>query len=147
MRKIDTIVIHCSATEYGNKSLFKKWHKKWGWDDVGYHFIITNAYPKKKDWYGKMPDFASDGKVENGRPAEKTGAHVKLHNDNTIGICLVGDRTFTAKQFMSLKKLVKKLQNEFDIAAIKGHYEFDTAVEQGKTCPNIDMDYLRGLLK
>jgi len=146
-RNIDTIVIHCSATEYGNKSLFKRWHKKLGWDDVGYHFIISNAYPKKKDWHEKTPEFNSDGKIEKGRPVELAGAHVRLHNENTIGICLVGDRTFTSKQFESLQKLVKKLQFQYKITSIQGHYEFDTAQEQGKTCPNINMDWLRVLLK
>ncbi len=145
-REIDTIVIHCSATEYGDKALFKRWHKKRGWDDVGYHFIITNAYPKKKYWYEKTPDFSADGRVEKGRPVEIAGAHVRLHNDNTIGICLVGDRSFTGKQFDSLKKLVKRLSGQYNIRKIKGHYEYDTAKEQGKTCPNIDMDYLRSIL-
>jgi len=145
-RKINEIVIHCSATEYGNRSLFKRWHRKLGWDDVGYHFIILNSYPQKKIWDNKTPDFSSDGKVVKGRPVEKAGAHVRLHNDNTIGICLVGDRTFTGRQFGSLKKLVKKLQAQYKINSVKGHYEFDTAIEQGKTCPNIDMDRLRKLL-
>ena len=145
-RKIDTIVIHCSATEYGNRSIFKRWHKKRGWDDVGYHFIILNAYPFKKFWDEKTPDFFSDGKIEVGRSVEIQGAHVRLHNENTVGICLVGDRTFTAKQFESLKKLVKRLSLEFKISSIKGHYEFDTAQEQGKTCPHINMVMLRKLL-
>ena len=146
-RNINTIVIHCSATEFGNKSLFKRWHKKLGWDDVGYHFVITNAYPKKKFWYKKTPDFSFDGHIEKGRPVEVKGAHVRFHNDNTIGICLVGDRIFTAKQFDSLKKLVKRLTSEYRIKYIRGHYEYDTAQEQGKTCPNIDMDHLRKILK
>jgi len=146
-RVIDTIVIHCSATGYGNRSLFKRWHRKLGWDDVGYHFIILNSYPRMKFWNEKTPYFDSDGRIEKGRPVEKAGAHVRLHNENTIGICLVGDRTFSLKQFESLKKLVKKLQAQYSISSIKGHYEFDTAQEQGKTCPNIDMDWLRKLLK
>ncbi|MBU4486937.1 MAG: N-acetylmuramoyl-L-alanine amidase [Candidatus Delongbacteria bacterium] len=145
-REINTIVIHCSATEFGNKSLFKRWHKKRGWEDVGYHFIITNAYPLKKYWDKKTPDFKADGHIENGRHVEVAGAHVRLHNDNSIGICLVGDRTFTSKQFESLKKLIKKITSEYKIKSIRGHYEFDTAKEQGKTCPNIDMDWLRKLL-
>ncbi len=145
-RKIDTIVIHCSATEFGGRTLFKRWHRKLGWDDVGYHFIITNAYPKKKYWKEKTPDFKADGRIENGRPVELTGAHVRLHNENTIGICLVGDRTFTGRQFDSLNKLVKRLSAEYGINIIKGHYEYDTAQEQGKTCPNINMDHLRSLL-
>lgn len=146
MRKIDTIVIHCSATESGNRALFKMWHKKRGFDDIGYHFIIKNSYPTKLSWKLKMPDFSSDGRVEKGRPIEKAGAHVRLHNDYTIGVCLVGDRTFTGRQFESLKKLVKKLSVEYNISSIMGHYEYDTAKEQGKTCPNIDMDLLRKLL-
>jgi N-acetyl-anhydromuramyl-L-alanine amidase AmpD len=146
-RKIDTIVIHCSATEYGNRTLFKRWHRKRGWDDVGYHFIITNAYPKKKYWSEKTPDFRSDGRVEKGRPVELAGAHVRLHNDNTIGICLVGDRTFSSRQFDSLRRLVRRLAAEYGVKAVRGHYEFDTAIEQGKTCPNIDMDHLRNILK
>lgn len=147
MRKIDTIVIHCSATEYGGRTLFKRWHRKRGWDDVGYHFIIDNAYPQKKLWDKKTPDFKADGRIEKGRPVEIEGAHVRLHNAYTIGICLVGDRTFTSKQFDSLIKLVRRLKEEYPIKKILGHYEYDTAKEQGKTCPNIDMDYLRKLLK
>ncbi len=146
-RKIDTIVVHCSATEYGGKSLFSRWHKKLGWDDIGYHFIITNSYPTRLSWKNKTPDFGSDGRIEKGRPVVKAGAHVRLHNDNTIGICLVGDRTFSSRQFDSLRRLVKRLTAEYGIKAIRGHYEYDTAQEQGKTCPNIDMDYLRKLLE
>jgi len=146
MRKIDTIVVHCSATAYGNRSLFKRWHKKRGWDDIGYHYVILNAYPLKKSWENKTPDLNSDGRIEKGRPVGIPGAHVRLHNENTIGICLVGDRNFTSGQFGSLKKLIHKLKKEFNITSVKGHYEFDTAKEQGKTCPNIDMDWLRKLL-
>lgn len=146
-RKIDTLIIHCSATEFGNRPLFKRWHRKRDWDDVGYHFIILNSYPMKKQWYEKKPDFTADGKIEKGRPVNIAGAHTRLHNDNSIGICLVGDRTFTAKQFASLKKLVDKLKKQFNITTVKGHYEYDTGQEQGKTCPNIDMDWLRTLLQ
>ncbi|MDA3837588.1 MAG: N-acetylmuramoyl-L-alanine amidase [Candidatus Delongbacteria bacterium] len=145
-REINTLIIHCSATEFGNKSLFKRWHHARGWDDVGYHYIILNSYPLKKQWYEKTPNFTSDGKIEKGRPEENIGAHTRLHNDNSIGICLVGERTFTSKQFLSLKRLVEKLQKKYNLKTIKGHYEYDTAQEQGKTCPNIDMDWLRGLL-
>jgi N-acetylmuramoyl-L-alanine amidase len=108
MRKIDTIVIHCSATEYGNRSLFKRWHKKRGFDDIGYHFIIKNSYPTKLSWKLKMPDFSSDGRVEKGRPIEKAGAHVRLHNDYTIGICLVGGQNIYRKAVRIFKKSRKK---------------------------------------
>ncbi|MFQ5589758.1 MAG: peptidoglycan-binding protein, partial [Phycisphaerae bacterium] len=38
-----TIVIHHSATETGGASLFDRFHRKRGWDGLGYHFVIGNG--------------------------------------------------------------------------------------------------------
>ncbi len=146
-RKIDTIIIHCSATEYGNVSLFRKWHKSFGWDDIGYHYVINNSYPTKISWSSKKPIYKKDGNLQIGRDIDVVGAHTKGYNSGSIGICLVGDRTFTGRQFLNLKELVKTLTSVYKIKHIKGHYEYDTAKVQGKTCPNIDMDWLRNELK
>jgi len=146
MREIDTIIIHCSATEFGNTALFNEWHLAKGWDCIGYHFVICNAYPERKNWTAKQPDFTSDGQLETGREIAKTGAHTLGHNQNSIGICLVGDRSFTGQQFSTLKDLVKTLKAAYNITTINGHYEYQSAIDQGKTCPNIDMDWLRELL-
>ena len=35
-----TIVLHHSATPSGNASLFDKFHRGKGWDELGYHFVI-----------------------------------------------------------------------------------------------------------
>ena len=145
-RRIDSIIIHCSATEYGNVPLFRKWHKGFGWDDIGYHFVINNSYPTRISWDKKKPFFDMDGNIEIGRNISKIGAHTKKHNIGSIGICLVGDRTFTKNQYDSLNKLIITLSSIYKIKEIKGHYEYDTAKEQGKTCPNIDMDWLRSVL-
>jgi len=144
---VDTIIIHCSATEYGNRALYKRWHKKRGFEDVGYHYIINNCYPTKKMWDEKRPLITKDGYIEKGRSLDFIGAHTKKHNHYTIGICLVGDRVFSSKQLKSLKIVVDKIRKIYNIKYIKGHYEFDTAKEQGKTCPNIEMDFLRDFLK
>lgn len=147
MRKIDTLIIHCAGVDYGDVKLYKEWHLANGWDDIGYHYVILNCYPTKKSFDDKKPVFLNDGKLENGRDVSVQGAHVKNHNEGSIGICLVGDRVFSAKQFESLKILVDILKKQFNITTIKGHYEYDTAKAQGKTCPNIEMDYLRKLLE
>ena len=45
--KTDTLAIHCSATpatmDIGVEKI-KEWHvKENGWEDVGYHFVITRS--------------------------------------------------------------------------------------------------------
>ena len=44
MRKIDKIIVHCSATREGQDipvETIKKWHVEGrGWSDIGYHFYV-----------------------------------------------------------------------------------------------------------
>lgn len=124
MRKIDKIIIHCSATK-ANQDIgvaeIDEWHKKRGWAGIGYHFVIRR-----------------NGKIEKGRPLEAIGAHCKGQNKNSIGICLAGginingepENNFTPAQFQSLRKLVADLKNNFPQATIHGHNEF-----ANKACP------------
>ena len=54
MRRIDKIILHCSATQEGKNiktETIRKWHLKRGWRDIGYHFVVL-----------------LDGTVEEGRP-------------------------------------------------------------------------------
>ena len=73
---IHTIVIHYSATfpsqDIGVKEI-RQWHQDRGWRDVGYHWVIRR-----------------NGTLEEGRPENQNGAHVRGHNSGTIGICWVG---------------------------------------------------------
>ena len=76
MRKINKIIIHCSATREGRNydvAEIRRWHLKRGWSDIGYHYLIH-----------------LDGKIEEGRPIERMGAHTTGQNRNSIGICYVG---------------------------------------------------------
>jgi len=139
MRDIKEIVIHCSDSGFGSQHWIRDIHtKEFGWDDTGYHFVILNGIIKK-DLYFHF----CDGQIEIGRPIEKSGAHVRGHNKNTIGICLIGKDKFTVRQLHSLDHILIELMNKYSLKSenIKGHYEYDTA--NGKTCPNIDMDNLR----
>jgi len=121
MRKIEKIIIHCSAS--GKKTTvedIRRWHvQERGWTDIGYHFIITQ-----------------DGIIHNGRPAYKVGAHCVGENSGSIGICLVGNHEFSEAQFGSLRILVGILDNMFGYLTKHAHNEFNN----NKTCPNFNIE-------
>lgn len=128
MRRIDEIIIHCSATRAGVKvhaSDIDRWHRERGFDCIGYHYVITLA-----------------GKVELGRPEDRIGAHCKGHNAHSIGICYVGGldengkccNTMNVAQRIRLVKLLKELIGMYPNATIHGHNEFSN-----KLCPCFDV--------
>ncbi|PMG37697.1 N-acetylmuramoyl-L-alanine amidase [Vibrio splendidus] len=121
------ITVHCSATppkQDVDVAEIRRWHKKKGWRDVGYHFVIRR-----------------NGDVELGRPLSQTGAHVKGHNKGNIGVCMVGgcntelqpEDNFTLAQRKALFGLVAALQEQFLISdeSVKGHKDWGV----NKACP------------
>lgn len=148
---ITKIVIHCSATKNG-KSLrtatqtaaqrIDEWHKQRGFKrspvlakqfnphlpHLGYHYVID-----------------TDGTVETGRMVGEIGAHVKGHNQYSVGICLVGGITaggknhgeYTEKQWIALHKLLQKLESEYPSANICGHRDLSPDINgDGTITPN-----------
>lgn len=124
MRSINLLVIHCSDSDYShhdNYGTIRKWHvEENGWSDVGYHFLILKS-----------------GEIAQCRPVEKSGAHCKGFNGSSIGICLTGKEEFSEAQFKSLKKLVQRLKEKYDLNEydILGHRDLDDR----KTCPNFNV--------
>jgi len=132
MRKINKIIIHCTATPASQVVLLediRRWHLARGFSDIGYHFIVHQ-----------------DGLVNYGRPLLRVGAHCKGLNKHSIGICYVGGLdengkpadTRTPSQKSSLVDLVSYLLDLFPCATIHGHNEF-----ANKACPCFDIDELR----
>ena len=131
MRKIEKIIIHCSATPEGKDytvAQIRDWHVRGnGWSDIGYHFVI--------DRYGV---------VHKGRPVEKVGAHTKGQNARSIGICLIGGMdaenkrpkdTRTPAQRVALVQLVKELKATYgESVTVHGHNEF-----AAKACPSFNV--------
>lgn len=147
MREINKIVIHCSDSTWGSRDDIDKWHKERGWDMIGYHYVICNGRDKVTV-NGKtkvLYDRHEDGLIETGRKLSVKGAHVKGHNANSIGICLIGKQHFSMKQLHSLSKLVNRLMEKFNLSLpdIYGHFELDS----GKTCPNINNSDLIDIIK
>ena len=64
------------------------------------------------------------------------GAHVKGKNDISLGVCLIGRYKFTAKQYLSLEKVLKKWKSLYPKAKIVGHRDTGNT---NKTCPNFDV--------
>jgi len=124
LRKINEIIIHCSATPEGRDVTveeIRQWHLDRGFNDIGYHYIID-----------------LDGVVHDGRPIEKPGAHCVKHNTHSLSICYIGGTdahgrakdTRTLEQKKSLKNLIHGLMFRFHDAKIYGHNEFSD-----KDCP------------
>lgn len=117
MRKINEIILHCSATpstmDIGADTI-RDWHVNGnGWSDIGYHIVIRR-----------------DGTIEDGRPINKIGSHCYGRNRHSIGICLVGEgKTHTAfidKQYKALETVVLNLIYLFpSIELITQHSDYD----------------------
>ena len=129
MRKINEIIVHCSATAEGRDYTvcdIDRWHKSRGWQCIGYHYVIYR-----------------DGSVHTGRPVAQIGAHCTGHNANSIGVCYIGGcaadgktpkDTRTPQQREALRRLVADLQKQYPGATVHGHREF-----AAKACPSFDV--------
>ena len=143
---IKYLILHTSDSEWGTVKDIDLWHKQRGWDMVGYHYVVTNQFPT----YNSLKNHKSiddyDGVVWRARPIDEVGSHCLNWNDKSLGICLIGKHgIYTTKQIDSVMQLLIRLNTRYlvSIANIIGHYETDTGKNQGKTCPDIQMDAMR----
>lgn len=152
---IEKIVIHCAATKNGRPlgnerqsaaEIIDKWHasrgfKRQAWrtarfnphlKHIGYHFVID-----------------CDGRCETAREIGEMGAHVRGHNKNSIGICLIGTDKFTRIQWQNLRQIVLQLKNRYPRAKVLGHRDLSpdrngdgkiTPEEWTKLCPGFSVD-------
>lgn len=136
MRDINRIILHMSLTppsaDIGAEEI-RWWHidpNKVGgpYRDIGYHYVIRRS-----------------GLVETGRELHVSGAHVGGHNNDSIGICIVGglkqnpahpndwDCNYTSAQWRALDRLCRDLLLQFPGAQISGHRDWDN-----RGCPGFD---------
>jgi hypothetical protein len=149
LNRIKRIVIHCSASSWGDRTIIDQWHRERGWRCIGYHYVILNGHRERNSVYTP----GNDGRLEIGRQlnndpwieANEVGAHVKGYNLDSVGICLIGqDGKHTYNQLHAALKLVRGLLKSFDLIAkdVVGHFELSPA----KTCPDIDMEAFRAVI-
>lgn len=127
MRKIQEIIVHCTATRAGRSVTAGEidiWHKARGWKGIGYHYVVM-----------------LDGVVVAGRSENEVGAHCNGKNATSIGVVYVGGLdengvacdTRTDAQKMALRRLLMQLLEKYPSARIYGHRDFAS-----KACPCFD---------
>jgi N-acetylmuramoyl-L-alanine amidase len=128
VREITKIILHCTGTDIPgqNAAMVTRWHKLRGWRTIGYHRLIL-----------------ADGSVEDGRPEQEIGAHCQGENLDSIGLCIVGGKTFGPALMASLHRVLEDYARRFPKATLHGHREFNPH----KTCPNIPMTEEKELWK
>ena len=126
MRKINLIVIHCSATRadrrFSVEDLIACHNARFGF--TGSHYYITR-----------------DGQLYQTRHENLIGAHARHYNKHSIGVCYEGGLnqqgepadTRTPEQKHALWALLKSLKADYPDAKILGHSELPGVA---KTCPN-----------
>ena len=142
MRKIDMIVIHCSATRADvplSPRQLDEMHRQRGFDGCGYHYYVGR-----------------DGEICTMRPVDRPGAHAKGYNRHSIGVCYEGGLdeqgrpadTCTELQKRSLRVLVRVLAMDFQTRRIVGHRDLSPDLdgdgviepeEWTKVCPCFDV--------
>ena len=129
MRRINLIVIHCSATKVTQEvpvSSLMACHLARGFKTIGYHYYITK-----------------DGQLHQCRPEELPGAHARRYNAHSIGICYEGGLdangktadTRTQAQKHTLVTLLRSLKVDYPDAEILGHRDLPWVK---KDCPCFD---------
>lgn len=143
MRKINRVVVHCSATpvslDIGAKEI-REWHKNKGWKDIGYNYVIRR-----------------DGTLEGGRDLDKDGdyeeeigAHAEGFNKDSIGVCLIGgvnknnkaEANFTFSQYACLINLLKDIFGRHGAVEVLGHKDLPGV---SKDCPSFNVKAFFGM--
>jgi hypothetical protein len=109
------IVIHHSGSHMGSaEEITRQQQRDWGFPSMGYHFVIGNGNGEHNGSIIEGPRWM----------LQQSGAHVAdrgagaqpdagWFNENSIGICLIGNgerRAFTDAQMKALMTLVRSLQ-------------------------------------
>lgn len=133
MRKINLIVIHCSATREDRPytpGQLERDHRARGFASAGYNYYVRRS-----------------GCLIYMRPLEQIPAHVKGFNRNSIGICYEGGLnsrgqprdTRTPEQKETIRALLHMLRIRFPGSRICGHCDLSSL----KACPcfNVSEEY------
>lgn len=157
------IIVHSSASPWGNALVIDQWHRERGWRGIGYHAVILNGFPHTSYWCTDRRIKIYNGVIEPGRALDadndidswEQGAHAYGYNENTVSVCLIGGEytsvgetkfeDFTKNQIISLVKLVKLWQFQFRISTenVLGHSELPGVT---KSCPCLQMEKIRLLV-
>lgn len=132
MRKIDFIVVHCTATQpQASVQSIKTHWKTLGWNSPGYHFIVK-----------------ADGTVDTLLDTATPSNGVAGYNSRCVNVAYIGGilpngspaDTRTAAQKTALQRLLKQLATQFQTAQILGHKDF-AGVKKACPCFSAKTEY------
>jgi len=121
------IVHHSASPRTTTKAEIEQWHKKKGWEAIGYHFVVEG-----------------DGMVVRSRDVHMVGSHtLGGRNDDSIGVCVVGDNTrlehvWYIDQIVSLRVLIQEAQRIYGPLAVYGHRDAP-GLPEPTLCPGINI--------
>lgn len=117
----NNIILHHMASE-GTAEDIHRIHLNNGWSGIGYHFFVR-----------------LNGKIYEGRPIDKVGAHTVGQNAHSIGVCFEGNyenRTIMPyEQLQAGRELLEYLKNKYPKATIGKHKDFQSTACPGKYFP------------
>jgi N-acetylmuramoyl-L-alanine amidase len=129
MRKIQYIVLHCTATsqETSIESILNYWRNILNWENPGYHYLISSN--------GIIRQLLNINKIANG---------VYGYNANSIHISYIGGIDANGKatdnrtpvQIIAQLNLIFELKKRFPNAEILGHRDFPNV---NKECPSFNV--------
>lgn len=137
MRNIKQIILHCSATpdypisaenfDIFTASDIDRWHRERGWDEIGYHWVVTRA-----------------GKIEPGRAEMFQGAHCIGQNSDSIGICYIGSKILTCFQIAALYCLISDVMRRYklDLKDVFPHSKYKKTACPGISIPSLIYAFL-----
>jgi len=108
------------ATTRARMEMIRQSHRRRGWADIGYHYVIDRA-----------------GRVWEGRPITYQGAHVRDNNEHNIGVMCMGNFDIqqpSNAQLQALAATVQHLRRYYRVSehAIKTHQEINPTACPGR---------------
>ena len=92
-----------------------------GWIGIGYNFFVDKQ-----------------GRIYEGRPIDKVGAHCVSYNNQSVGVCFSGNfetEQMNEAQIVAGRKLVKYLKTYYPNAAVKQHKDLAATACAGRYFP------------
>ena len=114
------IVLHHAAAN-GSPENIHEYHESLGWAGIGY-----NLYVRK------------DGRIYEGRPIDKIGAHTAGYNSCSVGICFEGNfenEQMSDVQIAAGRKALNYVRQMYPSATVKRHKDLDATACPGRNFP------------
>jgi len=138
------LIVHCSASTWGDAAAIRSWHTSKGWVDIGYHAVILDGRRAYSSKYSEK----LDGKIEPGRSESIAGSHCRAGgmNSRSLGVCLVGNPGWgsypTKRQKYALIHWLAAKCRLYGVPVSNIHQHSD--FEPGKPlCASLDMGAVR----